>query len=89
VQCRLDLNTYDKGIKISDDEMAKPNISPADFHGGRSLAVDQNFVTLAQGRPPRKVVCPDLGRVVSGSLSAAAASPFLGGGAEPGDQRHG
>jgi len=33
VQCRLDENTYDKGIKVSDAEMAKLNIEPADFHG--------------------------------------------------------
>lgn len=33
VQCRLDKNTYDKGIKISDAEMATINITPADFHG--------------------------------------------------------
>jgi transposase len=33
VQCRLDENTYDKGIKISDAEMATINIKPADFHG--------------------------------------------------------
>ena len=33
VQCRLDKNTYDKGIKISAAEMATINITPADFHG--------------------------------------------------------
>lgn len=33
VQCRLDDNAYEKGIKISDAEMAKLNITPADFHG--------------------------------------------------------
>jgi hypothetical protein len=33
VRCRLDRNAYDKGIKISDDEMATLNISLADFHG--------------------------------------------------------
>jgi hypothetical protein len=33
VQCRLDENTYDKGIKVSDAEMARLNIRPADFHG--------------------------------------------------------
>ena len=33
VQCRLDENTYDKGIKVSEAEMAKLNISLADFHG--------------------------------------------------------
>jgi len=33
VQCRLDENTYDKGIKVSDAEMAKLNIKPDNFHG--------------------------------------------------------
>ena len=33
VQCRLDQNAYDKGIKVSDAEMAKLNITPANFHG--------------------------------------------------------
>jgi transposase len=33
VQCRLDENNYDKGIKVSDAEMANLNIKPADFHG--------------------------------------------------------
>jgi hypothetical protein len=33
VQCRLDETTYDKGVKVSDAEMAKLNIKPADFHG--------------------------------------------------------
>lgn len=33
VQCRLDESTYDKGIKVSDAEMASLNIAPADFHG--------------------------------------------------------
>lgn len=33
VQCRLDQNAYDKGIKVSDAEMASLNITPANFHG--------------------------------------------------------
>jgi hypothetical protein len=33
VQCRIDRTTYDKGIKVSDAEMADLNIKPADFHG--------------------------------------------------------
>ena len=33
VQCRLDGNAYDKGIKVTDAEMAKLNIIQADFHG--------------------------------------------------------
>jgi hypothetical protein len=33
VACRLDANNYDKGIKVTDKEMASLNIRPADFHG--------------------------------------------------------
>jgi hypothetical protein len=33
VQCRIDRNAYDKGIKVSDAEMAALKIKPADFHG--------------------------------------------------------
>jgi len=33
VTCRIDRNAYEKGIKVSDAEMAKLNITPADFHG--------------------------------------------------------
>ncbi len=33
VACQLDANSYDKGIKVSDPEMAALNIQPANFHG--------------------------------------------------------
>jgi len=33
VACQLDANTYEKGIKVSDAEMATLNIQPAEFHG--------------------------------------------------------
>jgi hypothetical protein len=33
VACRLDDNTYEKGITVSDDAMAALNIQPANFHG--------------------------------------------------------
>jgi hypothetical protein len=33
VACRLDDSTYDKGIKVTDAEMASLNIHPANFHG--------------------------------------------------------
>jgi hypothetical protein len=33
VACRLDANAYEKGIKVSDAEMAALNIKPATFHG--------------------------------------------------------
>ena len=33
VQCRLDENIYEKGIKVSDAQIASLNITPAEFHG--------------------------------------------------------
>lgn len=33
IQADLDLGTYEKGIEVSDDEMAKVQLKPADFHG--------------------------------------------------------
>jgi Rhodopirellula transposase DDE domain len=33
VACRLDANNYQRGIKVTDSEMATLNIRPADFHG--------------------------------------------------------
>jgi hypothetical protein len=33
VRAALDTNVYETGIKVSDDQMAKLNIKPADFHG--------------------------------------------------------
>jgi hypothetical protein len=44
VACRLDDTTYEKGIKVSDAEMAGLNILPANFHG------DWNY-TFAPRRP--------------------------------------
>jgi hypothetical protein len=33
VACQIDANAYDKGIKVSDAEMAALNIQTDDFHG--------------------------------------------------------
>ena len=44
VACRLDENTYVKGIKVSDAEMSDLNIKPARFHG------EWNY-TIAPRRP--------------------------------------
>ena len=33
VQAELDTNTYETGIKVSDDELANVNLTPHDFHG--------------------------------------------------------
>jgi hypothetical protein len=44
VACQLDSNAYEKGIKVSDDEMAALNVKPAPFHG------EWNY-TIAPRRP--------------------------------------
>jgi len=44
VKCRLDHNTYEKGIKVSDQQFASLNITPAEFHG------DWNY-TIAPRKP--------------------------------------
>ena len=44
VACQLDANAYQKGIKVSDDEMASLNVKPDPFHG------EWNY-TIAQRRP--------------------------------------
>jgi len=33
VQCQLDQNAYEKGTKVSDEQIARLNITPAEFHG--------------------------------------------------------
>ena len=33
VQAALDKNTYETGIKVSDEELAQVKLTPADFHG--------------------------------------------------------
>jgi hypothetical protein len=44
VSCRLDANAYEKGIKVTDLEMAALNIQPSNFHG------EWNY-TIAPRRP--------------------------------------
>src|SRR5664279_1366830 len=44
VACRLDVSAYEKGIKVTDAEMASLNIQPAEFHG------EWNY-TIAPRRP--------------------------------------
>jgi hypothetical protein len=39
VTCQLDANVYEKGIKVSDDEMASLNVKPASFHGEWNYAI--------------------------------------------------
>ena len=45
VQCRLDQNTYEKGTKVSDAEIANLNITPAEFHG------EWNYTIAPQPKP--------------------------------------
>jgi hypothetical protein len=33
IQAELDTGTYPTGIKVTDDELARVNLIPADFHG--------------------------------------------------------
>jgi len=33
VRCQLDMQSYPKGIVVSDDELAQVNLQPDDFHG--------------------------------------------------------
>ena len=39
VQCEIDANTYPKGVKVEDDEMAALNIRRHDFHGERNYTI--------------------------------------------------
>jgi Rhodopirellula transposase DDE domain len=39
VTCQLDPNAYEKGIKVTDDEMASLNVTPASFHGEWSYTI--------------------------------------------------
>ena len=39
VACRLDANSYEKGIKVTNAEMAALNIHPADFHGAWNFTI--------------------------------------------------
>ena len=33
IQAGLDIGAYEKGIKVSDEELSKVQLKPADFHG--------------------------------------------------------
>jgi hypothetical protein len=44
VACQLDSNAYEKGIKVSDEEMVSLNVKPHSFHG------EWNY-TIAPRRP--------------------------------------
>jgi len=39
VQCRLDQNAYEKGIKVPDEQIVRLDITPAKFHGEWNYAI--------------------------------------------------
>jgi len=42
VTCMLDENTYEKGLKVSDEELSTINITPHDFHGEWNYTIKPN-----------------------------------------------
>lgn len=46
IQADLNANSYAKGIKISDEEMARLNITPADFHGEWNYRLSPRISTV-------------------------------------------
>nr|MBA3686609.1 ISAzo13 family transposase [Planctomycetota bacterium] len=36
----LDQNAYEKGTKLSDEQIASLNITPAEFHGGWNCTIE-------------------------------------------------
>jgi hypothetical protein len=45
IQADLNVNSYSKGIKISDEEMARLNLTQADFHGEWNYSLSPRFST--------------------------------------------
>jgi hypothetical protein len=43
VRCVLDESEYERGIKISDEEFGKINITNADFHGEWNYSISINL----------------------------------------------
>ena len=44
VQCRLDKKTYEKGIKIADEELEKIKIKRRKFHGEWNYLITPNYI---------------------------------------------
>lgn len=44
VQCQLDSNTYPKGIKVSDEELAQVNLDRQQFHGEWNYVISPNRI---------------------------------------------
>ena len=45
IQAALNINSYPKGIKVSDAEMSRLNITPADFHGEWNYSISPRIST--------------------------------------------
>ena len=45
IQAAVNMNSYPKGIKVSDEEMARLNITPADFHGEWNYSISPRIST--------------------------------------------
>jgi len=45
IQAALNINSYPKGIKVSDEEMSRLNITPADFHGEWNYSISPRIST--------------------------------------------
>jgi Rhodopirellula transposase DDE domain len=45
IQAALNINSYPKGIKVSDEEMSRLNITPADFHGEWNYTISPRIST--------------------------------------------
>lgn len=43
IQAHLNVNSYSKGIKVSDEEMTRLNITPEDFHGEWNYSLSPRF----------------------------------------------
>jgi len=46
IEAALDLGTYEKGIEVSDQEMAALQVSPADFHGEWNYTITSRNVAI-------------------------------------------
>ena len=46
IQADLNVNSYPKGIKVSDEEMSRLNLTPADFHGEWNYSISPRISTV-------------------------------------------
>ena len=48
IRAEQDTNTYNKGIKVSDQQMADININPHDFHGEWNYTISPNIAQVIE-----------------------------------------